>query len=83
MGYVRVYQGEVNYIFLLEVHRTRDETVQAKTHTQRHMNNAWSEMVILTPCLVLYCLEEDGLILFLLCILLFFFFSLDHTNNMG
>ena len=21
------------------------------THTQRHMNNAWSEMVILAPCL--------------------------------
>ena len=25
------------------------------THTQRHMNNAWNEMVILTPCLALNC----------------------------
>jgi hypothetical protein len=24
------------------------------THTQRHMNNAWSEMVFSTPCLALY-----------------------------
>src|SRR6202022_716955 len=24
------------------------------THTQRHMNNAWSEMVSSTPCLALY-----------------------------
>ena len=39
---------------ILEVNRTRDEIAQARTHTQRHMNNAWSEMVILTPCLALY-----------------------------
>ena len=25
------------------------------THTQRHMNNAWTGMVILTLCLALYC----------------------------
>src|ERR1700738_3355776 len=24
------------------------------THTQRHMNNAWSEMVSSTPCIALY-----------------------------
>ena len=41
--------------FILEVNKTRDEITQARTHTQRHMNNAWSEMVILTPCLALYC----------------------------
>ena len=38
---------------LLELSRTRDEIAQEKIYTQRHMNNAWSEMVILTPCLSL------------------------------
>ena len=40
---------------ILELNRTRNEIAQALTHAQRHMSNAWSEMVILTPCLALYC----------------------------
>ena len=40
---------------LLEVNRITDHIAQAHTYTQRHMNNAWSEMVSSTPCLVFYC----------------------------
>ena len=40
---------------LLEVNKTRGDIAQARTHTQMHMNNAWSEMVSSTPCLALYC----------------------------
>ena len=47
---------------LLELNRTRDEIARANTHTQRHMNNAWSEMVSSTPCLALYCYAEIGLL---------------------
>jgi hypothetical protein len=36
-------------------YRTRDELAQARTHTQRHMNNVLSEMVILISCFVFYC----------------------------
>jgi hypothetical protein len=44
------------FSFLLEFNKTRDEIAQARTHIQRHMNNACKEMVIvLTPCLALYC----------------------------
>ena len=46
----------VLFLFLLEFNKTRDKIAQARTHTQRHMNNALSGMVILTPCLALYCL---------------------------
>jgi hypothetical protein len=41
---------------LLESNKTRDENAQARAYyTQKHMNNAWSEMVILNPSLALYC----------------------------
>ena len=40
---------------LLELNRTRDEIAQERTHTQRHVNNAWNEMDILTPYFTLYC----------------------------
>ena len=40
---------------LLKHNKTRDHIAQADIHTQRHMNNAWSEMVTLIPCLDLYC----------------------------
>ena len=49
-------------IFLLELNRTKDEIAQARTHTQRHMNNAWSEMASYTPCLALYCSFSSWLI---------------------
>ena len=38
-------------MFILKHNRTRDQIAQANIHTQLHMNNVWSEMVILTPCL--------------------------------
>lgn len=41
---------------MLKHNRTRDQSVQANTHTQIHMTNIWSEMVTLTPCLALYCI---------------------------
>jgi hypothetical protein len=34
---------------MLKHNRTRDQIVQANTHTQRHMHNIYREMVILTP----------------------------------
>ena len=37
---------------LLKVNMTRDESTQAYTHTQRHMNNAWSEMMSCSLCFV-------------------------------
>ena len=40
----------------LKHNRTRDQIAQANTHTHRHMNNVWSEMVISNPCLSLYCI---------------------------
>ena len=40
---------------ILEANRTRDKIAQAITHTQRHMNNAWSEMVIVIHYLAIYC----------------------------
>ena len=40
---------------LLEVNKTRDSNVQAKTHTQRHMDNAWSKIVLCSPCFAIYC----------------------------
>jgi hypothetical protein len=39
---------------LLEVNMTRDEIAQAYTYTQRHMNDAWSEMVSCSPCFAFY-----------------------------
>jgi hypothetical protein len=39
---------------ILEVNKTRDELAQARSHTQRYMNNAWSEMVSSTPCFALH-----------------------------
>ena len=41
--------------YLLERKRTRDEVAQARTHTQRCMNNDWSEMVSCSPCFAFYC----------------------------
>ena len=35
---------------LLEVNRTKDKIAQKITHTQRHMNNDWNEMVLCSPC---------------------------------
>ena len=42
------------HILQLKHNITKDKIAQANTHTQRHTNNAWSEMVTLTPCLPLY-----------------------------
>lgn len=36
---------------LLKVNRTKDEDVQPRTHSRRHMNNVLNEIVNLTPCL--------------------------------
>ena len=43
---------------ILDINRTRDKIAQAYTHTQRHMNNAWSEMVSCSLCFVFYCLSS-------------------------
>ena len=34
----------------LKINKTRDEIAQAYTHTQRRVNNAWSEIVSCSPC---------------------------------
>ena len=39
----------------LEVNQTRDGNAQARTHTQRHMNNAWREIVSCSPSCTFYC----------------------------
>ena len=39
---------------LLKHNKARDQIAQANTHTQSHLNNASSEMIISTPCLGLY-----------------------------
>jgi nitrate reductase NapE component len=65
-----ICSSQINFILkvrLLAVNKTRYEIAQAYTHTQRHINIAWSEMVSF---------------LFVL-FLLFFLFSLAYTNNMG
>ena len=41
---------------VLKHNRTRDQIAQANTRTHKHMNNVWSEMIIYTPCLALYCI---------------------------
>ena len=41
--------------YLLEINRTRDENAQARTHTQRHMNNACSEIVSCSLCFAFHC----------------------------
>ena len=47
---------ELNLVqLLLDVNRTRDKIAQAYTHTQRHMNNAWSEMVSCSSCFACCC----------------------------
>jgi hypothetical protein len=45
---------------MLDINRTRDNIAQAYTHkcTQRHMNNAWSEMVSCSPCFAFYCFSS-------------------------
>ena len=40
---------------ILKHNRTRDQIAQANIHTQRHVNNDWSEMITSTSCLALYC----------------------------
>jgi hypothetical protein len=41
---------------VLKHNGTRDQITQAMTHTQRHVNNAWSEMTTSNPCLALHCI---------------------------
>ena len=45
----------IGVLELLDLNETRDDIAQERTHTQRHINSAWSEMVSSTPCLALYC----------------------------
>ena len=40
---------------VLKHNSTIDQSARANTHTQRHVNNAWSEMTTSSPGLVLYC----------------------------
>ena len=40
---------------LLDINRTREKIAQTYTHTQRHMNNIWNEMVLCFPCFAFYC----------------------------
>ena len=40
---------------LLEVNGTRDEIAQACTHTQRHMNDVWSQIISCSLCFPVYC----------------------------
>ena len=62
-GFKILFDGSIKNIFsiyelrmcVLELNKTRVEIAHARIHTQRHMNNAWSEMVFSTPCLALYC----------------------------
>ena len=39
---------------LLKHNKTRDQIVQTNTHTQRHMNDVWSETVTFTSCVPLW-----------------------------
>ena len=43
---------------LLDINRTRDKIAQAYRHTQRHMNNAWSEMISCSSCFAFYCFSS-------------------------
>ena len=43
----------------MEVSRTRDDNAQARMHIQRHMNNAWCELVdSLFDLFFFYCLSS-------------------------
>ena len=53
---------------LLDINKTRAKMTQAYRHTQRHMNNSWSEMFLCSLCFAIYCFSS---------------FSLVRTNNMG
>ena len=43
-------------LMLLKNNTIRNKIAQANTHTQRHMHNAWNELVIFTSCFVIYCI---------------------------
>ena len=43
---------------LLDINRTIDKIAQAYKNTQRHINNAWSEMVSYSPCIAFYCFSS-------------------------
>ena len=43
-----------NFYHLLEVDMASEENAQARTYTQRHMNNPWSEMISCSPCFAFY-----------------------------
>ena len=42
------------WLKILGINRTRDKIARAYTHTQRHMNNAWSKMVSCSPHLFFF-----------------------------
>ena len=54
----RCLNWPISWYILLEVNRTRDENAQARTHTQRHMNNAWSEIASCSLCFAIYCFSS-------------------------